>query len=250
MKLQGKTAIVTGAASGIGNAIAHRFLREGANLALVDLNRDALENTMQETSSEKLPVLAVPADVGEPSEVERIVTETVTRFGSLHILVNNAATTRLHKEVADLSVEEWDRCLNVSLRSIYLLAKFCTPEMRKARGGAIINLGSVGGIVPWAGGAAYCAAKGGVLALTKVLSIEYGAWNIRVNTLSPGAIMTPNLEEAIRQYNHLDQLKARSVLGRVGEADEVAAAAVFLASDEASFVTGSNLLVDGGYLAH
>lgn len=250
MKLQGKTAIVTGAASGIGRAIALRFIGEGANIALVDMNRDVLQNTMQEMEIHSPSLLAVSADVGEPGEVERIVSETLTRFGSLHILVNNAASTRLHKEVADLSVEEWDRCLNVSLRSAFLLTKLCAPEMRKGGGGAIINIGSVGGIVPWSGGAAYCAAKGGILALTKVLAIEYGPWNIRVNTLSPGAIMTPNLEEAIRHYHHLDQLKARSVLGRVGEVDEVAATAAFLASDEASFVTGSNLLVDGGYLAH
>jgi NAD(P)-dependent dehydrogenase (short-subunit alcohol dehydrogenase family) len=248
MKLQGKVAIITGAGSGIGRAIALRFARDGASTALADIDRDALRKVSHEIEDCGAPPLLIPSDVSEPSDAERIVNETVTRFGSLHVLVNNAATTNLRKHVVEMSVEDWDRCLDVSLRSVFMLAKWGAPEMRAAGGGAIINIGSVGGIVPWAGGAAYCAAKGGILALTKVLAIEYGPWNIRVNTLSPGAIMTPNLEEAIRHQNHLERLKARSVLGRVGEAEEVAAAAAFLASDEASFVTASNLLVDGGYL--
>lgn len=188
------------------------------------------------------------ADVGEPAAAEQIITETMKRFGMVHILVNNAATVDLSKRVEELTVEDWDRCLNASLRSVFLLSKRTAPEMKQAGGGAIINLGSVGAVTPWAEGAAYCASKAGVLALTKVLAIEYGPWNIRVNAISPGAIMTPNLTKAVEHFHHYDKLCAKSVFHRVGEPEEVANAAVFLASDEASFITAANLLVDGGYV--
>jgi 3-oxoacyl-[acyl-carrier protein] reductase len=121
--------------------------------------------------------------------------------------------------------------------------------MRDSGGGAIVNLASVGAVTPWAGGAAYCAAKGGVLTLTKVLAAEYAPWKIRVNAISPGAIMTPNLKASIERNQHLDRLNARTLLGRVGEAAEIANAAAFLASEEASYITGSNLVVDGGWLS-
>jgi 3-oxoacyl-[acyl-carrier protein] reductase len=119
--------------------------------------------------------------------------------------------------------------------------------MRDLGGGSILNLGSVGGTKPWGGGAAYCAAKSAIVALTQVLAIEYGPWKIRVNTISPGAIMTPNLQASIDRNHHLDRLQARSALGRIGEPDEVANVAAFLASDEASYVTSANLFVDGGW---
>jgi NAD(P)-dependent dehydrogenase (short-subunit alcohol dehydrogenase family) len=162
--------------------------------------------------------------------------------------VNNAATVDLSQRVEDLTVDEWDRCLNASLRSIFLLSKWSAPHMKESGGGAIINLGSVGAIMPWAEGAAYCAAKGGVLALTKVLAIEYASYNIRVNTLSPGAIMTPNLKRAVEHFGHYDKLCSKSLFNRVGQPEEIASAVVFLASDEASYVTATNLIVDGGYL--
>lgn len=248
MRLKDKVAIVTGAAAGIGKAIALRFAREGASLALADMDGAALEQVVTAVRDCGALVLGIHANVGQPQDTRRIVSETLERFGRLDVLVNNAADTRLQKPVQEMTVEEWDNCVDVSLRSVFLLAKWAAPEMRKAGGGAIINIGSVGGIMAWAGGAAYCASKAGILALTKVLASEYGPWNIRVNTLSPGAIMTPNLEESIRRNHHLDRLKAKSVLGRVGEPDEIAAAAVFLASGDASFVTASNLVVDGGFL--
>jgi cyclopentanol dehydrogenase len=207
-----------------------------------------LEEVAQVIEATGGEALAISSDVGIEGDTKRIVSETVARFGALHILFNNAATVDLHKTVEEMTVEDWDSCLNVSLRSVFLLSKWAAPEMRKAGGGSIINCGSVGGIMAWGGGAAYCAAKGGILQLTKVLAIEYGPWKIRVNTLSPGAIMTPNLKLAVERSGHYEQLLSKSVFHRVGEPEEVASAAVFLASDEASFVTAVNLVVDGGYL--
>jgi NAD(P)-dependent dehydrogenase (short-subunit alcohol dehydrogenase family) len=247
-KLEGKVAIVTGGGTGIGKAAALRFAQEGARVAVTGRREQPLRDVVRQIEGTDGLAIAIPSDVGQVTDTRRIVDQTVQRFGALHVLFNNAATVDLHKTAAEMSVEEWDACMNVTLRSVFLTSKWAAPEMKKAGGGSIINCGSVGGIMAWAGGAAYCAAKGGVLQLTKALAIEYGPWRIRVNTLSPGAVMTPNLEAAIERSGHLDQLKRKSVFHRVGEPEEIAAAAVFLASDEASFVTAANLVVDGGYL--
>jgi NAD(P)-dependent dehydrogenase (short-subunit alcohol dehydrogenase family) len=248
MRLKDKGAIVTGGGTGIGRASAIRFAREGAKVAVVGRRPGPLDEVVTEIESAGGQAIAVSADVGVPEDCERIVTETVARFGALHVLFNNAAQTYLQKLAQETTVDEWDQCLNATLRSVFLVSKHAAPAMRDAGGGSIVNCSSVGAISPWRGGAAYCAAKAGILALTKVQAIEYGPWNIRVNTLSPGAIMTPNLEEAIQRNQSEDALKAKSVLARIGEAEEIAAAVVFLASDEASFVTTSNLVVDGGWL--
>lgn len=247
MKLDGKVAIITGAGTGIGRACALRFAEEGAKIVVAGLESAPLDEVASciQQHGDALPI---QCDVGIVEDAKRIVDETVKRFGALHILINNAATVDLSRTVDEMTVEEWDRCLDVSLRSLFLLSKWAAREMRKAAGGAIINLGSVGATMPWAQGAAYCAAKSGVLALTKVLAIEYGPWNIRVNAVSPGAIMTPNLKRAIEQFDNFDKLCSKSVFRRVGEPEEIANAALFLASQDASFVTATNLVVDGGYL--
>jgi NAD(P)-dependent dehydrogenase (short-subunit alcohol dehydrogenase family) len=225
-----------------------RFDEDGAKVAVTGRRQQPLHDVVREIERSGGVAIPIPSDVGQVADTRRIVDETVRHFGALHVLFNNAATVDLHKTVIEMSVEEWDACLNVTLRSVFLTSKWAAPEMRKAGGGSIINCGSVGGIMAWAGGAAYCAAKGGVLQLTKALAIEYGPWRIRVNTLSPGAIMTPNLQAAIDRSGHLERLKQKSVFQRVGEPEEIAAAAAFLASDDASFVTAANLVVDGGYL--
>jgi NAD(P)-dependent dehydrogenase (short-subunit alcohol dehydrogenase family) len=192
--------------------------------------------------------LAIPSDVRSVADTRRIVAETVDRFGGLHVFFNNAATVDLDKTVAEMSVEEWDDCLNATLRSVFLMSEWAAPEKRKAGGGAIINCGSVGATMAWRGGAAHCAAKGGMLQLTKVLAIEYGPWNIRVNALSPGAILTPNLQRVLELPGQFEKLVSKSVFHRVGEPEEIPGAAVFLASDDATFVSATNLVVDGGYL--
>jgi len=248
MKLKDKVAIITGGGTGIGKACALRFAREGAKVMIAGLDLPPLQEVVKQIAAEGGSSVATKADVRIVEETRRIVKEALSAFGSLHILVNNAATVDLDRRVDDMNVEEWDGCLNATLRAVYLLSKWAAPEMRRTGEGIIINLGSVGAFMPWAGGAAYCAAKAGVIALTKALAIEYGPWNIRVNCISPGSIMTPNLVAAIERHHYLDKLISKTVYGRVGEPEEIANVAAFLASEEASFMAGSNVLVDGGYL--
>ena len=248
MRLKGKVAIVTGGGSGIGKATALLFAREGAKVAIAECNSETLKEVAQEIELQGGEALPILSDVGLVEDARRIISETVNSFGSLNILFNNAATVDLNKTVEEMTVEEWDRCLSVSLRSVFLLTKWAAPEMRKSGGGSIINCSSVGAIMAWRGGAAYCAAKGGLLTLTKVLAIEYGPWNIRVNAVSPASIMVPYFKALIERDDIYDKLISKSVFQRMGKPEEVASAVLFLASDEASFVTGTNLVVDGGYL--
>lgn len=248
MTLKDKVVIVTGGGTGIGKACALRFAREGAKVVVAGLDLPPLESVAKQIAAEGGRTAAIKADVRLVPDTQQIVEKALSEFGAVHILINNAATIDLSKRVDDLTVEEWDGCLNATLRSVYLLSKWAAPEMRRAGEGVIVNLGSVGATMPWAEGAAYCAAKAGVIALTKVLAIEYGPWNIRVNAISPGAVMTPNLQRVIEQNNCLDKLLAKSVYGRIGQPEEIASVAAFLAIGEASFMAGSNVLVDGGYL--
>jgi len=248
VKLKNKVAIITGGGTGIGRASALRFAQEGAKVVVAGLESQPLAEVAAEIASSGGEALAIKSDVRIVADTQRIVTDTISHFGRLDILYNNAATIDLEKSVQDMTVDEWDGCLNASLRSVFLMSKWAAPEIRKAGGGVIINTASVGAIMAWGTGAAYCAAKGGVLALTKVLAIEYGPWNIRVNTITPGAILTPNLERVIERPGVHDKLCAKSVFNRVGSPQEIANVAVFLASGESAFVTAANIVVDGGYL--
>jgi NAD(P)-dependent dehydrogenase (short-subunit alcohol dehydrogenase family) len=248
MKLKGKVAIITGGGTGIGKTCALRFGQEGAKVVIAGLGPQPLWEVAEEIESAGGEALGITCDLRIVEDSKRVVSETVNRFGALHILYNNAATVDLEKSVNEMTVEEWDACLNATLRSVFLMSKWAAPEIRKAGGGVIINTASVGAIMAWENGGAYCAAKSGVLALTKVLAIEYGPWKIRVNTITPGAILTPNLERVIERPGVYAKLCSKSVLQRVGVPEEIASAAAFLASDDATFVTAANLVVDGGYL--
>ncbi len=248
MRLKDKVAIVTGGGTGIGKAISLRFAQEGAKVVAAGLDAPPLEEVVKQIEAAGGEGLALRCDLRIVEDTRRVVDEALKRFSALHILVNNAAMVDLNRTIQEMTVEEWDGCLNASLRSVFLMTKWSAPAIRQAGGGAIINLGSVGAVMPWAEGAAYCAAKGGVITLTKVMAIEFGPWKIRANAISPGAVMTPNLQRAIEHFRHEEKLNAKSVLHRVGQPEEIANAAVFLASDEASYVTSANLFVDGGYL--
>lgn len=245
-RLEGRVAIVTGAGPGIGRAIPLVFHREGARLILVDIHPAAAEETVQRIREEHGEAYALEADVAEPSAWSRIVDECRTRYGRLDVLVNSAAWTRVAK-VTDLSVEDWHRSIDVTLTSVFLGAKYCIPLMLETGGGSIVNISSVNGFVSNPGFAAYSAAKSGVLGLTRNLAIDFGLQGIRVNAICPGLIVNPVTEPRLMA----DPAEARGsrdpyLVGRWGSPEDVAYAALYLASDEAAFVTGAALTVDGG----
>lgn len=246
MRLKDRVAIVTGAASGIGRAIAQVFAQEGAQVVLADINDEGGRETVKLIEDRGGKALFLHCDVSASEEVKRMVEDAIRSFGKINILVNNAAYLKDFKAAVDTSEEEWDLSIDVTLKSVFLCSKSVIPEMIKAGGGSIINIASIGGLVGFASYAAYCSAKGGVIQLTKSLAIDYGHHNIRVNAICPGPIDTPTTPEAQDEKLHQWQ-RDMTVLGRTASPEEVAYPALFLASDESSFVTGSNLVVDGGW---
>ena len=250
--LAGKTALVTGAASGIGRATALLFAREGASIAIADLNAAAAKTLADEITSAGGRAIFERVDVTLAADCERVVQKTLREFGRIDILFNNAGIIR-RATVLDLNEQDWDRVMDVNVKSIYLMSKQVIPIMQKAGGGAIINTASGWGIAGGAKAAVYCASKGAVVLLTKAMAIDHGPHNIRVNCICPGDTDTAMLRTEAQQLGEPGEsfLKesARRPLGRVGKPEEIAQAALYLASDAASFVTGTALVVDGGGLA-
>ncbi len=251
MRLSGKVALVTGGAMGIGKAVAARFLREGAYVALSDLNQEQGREALDELHSAG-HVIFLPGDVAVEADARRMVEATVAAFDRLDVLVNNAGIT-LSATVTETREADWDRVLAVNLKGVYLVSKYAIPHLAAAGGGSIINLGSIAGFIGLNANAAYNASKGGVILLTKNMALDYADKRIRVNAVCPAMIMTPMLEGFIRlqpdPQAYVKRVEQSTPLGRMGTAEEVAAAVAFLASDESSYITGSGLMVDGGYTA-
>jgi len=251
-RLEGKVAVVTGAGSGIGRAIAHRFAQEGASVVIAEVNRDAGASAASEIRAEGGSALFVPTDVSRAADVEAMVRRTVAEFGRLDVLVNNAAIQILGR-LADTSEEDWDRLQSVNLKGVFLCSKYAIPEMVRTGGGSIVNLASVLGLVGDPDLAAYCAAKGGVLALTKAAALAYGPAGIRVNAICPGDVDTPMVRDYFNNDPDPEALRRRIsseyALRRIAEPREIAEAALFLASDASSFVTATALVIDGGLTA-
>lgn len=247
MRLTGKVALVTGAARGIGRGIALRFAREGAKVGVLDVNEAECQRVVDEIGAES--AIALGADLRDESQVNRAVDHLRDRFGVCDVLVNNAAimpSGRLH----ETSLEDFDRCLAVNLRGTYLACRAVIPGMLEQHKGSIIHMASVTGIRGLPGLAVYSATKGALIALARAMSTDYAALGIRVNSVSPGTIDSPMLHDFVAAQSDpvtkRRQFDAMHPIGRVGTIDEVASVFVFLASDEASFVTGSNYEVDGG----
>ena len=251
-KLCGKTALITGGAGGIGRAAALLFASEGAAVGIVDLSQEAGQLIAREISTAGGRAIFERADVTCPADCRRVVERTVHEFGGIHILFNNAGIIR-RASVVETSEDDWDAVIAVNVKSIFLMSREIIPIMAKAEGGSIINTASGWGIAGGPRAAAYCASKGAVVLMTKAMAIDHGRQKIRVNCICPGDTDTAMLRSEARQMGAAEDRfladSAQRPLGRVGTPEEIAQAALYLASDAASFVTGAALVVDGGGLA-
>ena len=248
-RLKGKVAIVTGAGTGIGRACAAALAREGAGVALVGRRMEKLEATAREIGA---AALTIAADVSRKEDIGRVLDQTVARFGAVNVLLNNAGI--LHPgTVEQISEAQWDETFNLNVRGLWLLSRAVLPHMREAGGGSIINVASVLGINGARNRAAYAPSKGAVVLLTKCMAIDHGHENIRVNAICPSFVETDLTAAVVNQAPDPQAVRRERIaahsLGRLGQPEDIAGLTVYLASDESSWVTGTALPVDGGYLA-
>lgn len=252
MQLRNKTALITGSAGGIGRATALLFAREGALVSLVDLNEEAGSKVAHEISESGGRAIFECADVTSAADCRRVVERTVREFGSIHILFNNAGIIR-RATVIETSEEDWNAVMAVNTKSVFLMCRAVIPIMDRGQGGSIINTASGWGLAGGARAAAYCASKGAVVTMTQAMAIDHGRQNIRINCICPGDTDTAMLRSEARQLGEPEDRflseAAKRPLGRVGKPEEIAQTALYLASEAASFVTGTALVVDGGGLA-
>jgi len=252
VRLLNKVAVITGGTSGIGEATAILFAKEGASVAITGRNEERGRQVRDTILRGGGTAIFVAADVRQAEECRRVIDQTMSGFGHLDILFNNAGVFYPHTAL-DCSEEEWDEQIDVSLKGTFLMSKFALPEMIRRGSGVIINNSSGWGMVGGDSAVAYCAAKGGVVLLTKAMAIDHGRQGIRVNCICPGDVDTPMLPpdarlRGLEWQNYLAGCANRP-LGRIGTADEIARAVLFLASDDSSFMTGAALVVDGGGIA-
>ena len=245
---KGKVALVTGAAGGMGLATARKFAESGAAVVLVDLNEKLVIQAAEELKNMGYQALAVVCDVSKEAQVKAMIEKTVAAFGRLDAAYNNAGVNSPMTDTADLATEEFDRIMNIDLRSVWLCMKYELQQMRKQGTGAIVNCSSLGGLVGNAGRAAYHAAKHGILGMTKSSAIEYAPRGIRINAVCPGVIETPMVQQMVSSGDLSREACARlAPIGRLGTADEVADAVLWLCSSLSTYVIGQSIAVDGGY---
>lgn len=256
MRLDGKVALVTGAGSGIGEAIAHLYARQGAQVQVIDVRSDAAEAVSAAICAEGGAAQAWPVDVTDEAQVKAAMQEIAATFGRIDILVNNAGVSHVGN-LLETSVDDWERVMRVNAFGVFLCAREAVRQMldQNPQGGVIVNMASVAGMIGVERRLPYSTSKGAVISLTRSIAIDYVTQGIRCNAICPGTVDTPFVagylarnfpgrEEEVRQ-----QLHARQPLGRMGRPDEIASAALYLAADESSFVTGSLLVIDGGWTA-
>jgi NAD(P)-dependent dehydrogenase (short-subunit alcohol dehydrogenase family) len=248
-QFEGKVALVTGAASGIGRASALAFAREGAKTVVADVLVEGGEETVRMIKEAGGDALLVRTDVSKSAEVEGLIQKIVETYGRLDYAHNNAGIAGADAPTADCTEENWDHTIATNLKGVWLCMKYEIPQMLKQGGGAIVNTASTAGLVGLEGSPAYCASKGGVVQLTRAAALDYAKAGIRVNAVCPGVIRTPMVEPLVGDPEAEARLIAVEPIGRMGKPEEVAEAVVWLCSDAASFVTGTAMPVDGGLVA-
>ena len=246
MRLEGKVAIITGGANGLGEATVRDMVKEGAKVIIADIDDEKGKALVEELNKDGKKTAYCNTDVTKEADVEAMVKMAKDEFGKLDILFSNAGIGSL-APTTELKIEDWQRIIDINLTGVFLSAKHAIPAMREAGGGSIINCASQLGHVGQAETAAYTASKGGVVNMTRALAAEYAQEGIRVNAVCPGYVKTSLLDQLDEEM--IDHLISLHPINRLGEPEEIAKATTFLASDDASFITGANLLVDGGYTA-
>ena len=243
--LNGKVAIITGASCGIGAASARIFAASGAKVVLAARDAGAIATVAKDILSKGGQAVAVPTDVGDPVSVERLVQQTIDAYGRLDAAFNNAGDGHMPTALADIKVEDFERAIRVNLTGVFLSMKYEIPAMLRNGGGAIVNMSSTAGLTGVKGIAGYVAGKHGIIGLTKTAALDYPQLNIRVNAIAPGPILTDRL----KQLKNRDQVALAVPIQRIGEPEEVAYTVVWLCSDQASFITGATIPIDGGRMA-
>ncbi len=253
-RLEGKIAHITGGGSGLGDAMAHLFASEGARVAVSDIKYDVAQRVADSVVSSGGDAIALSGDVSNREDCERLVVETVEKLGGLDVLVNSAGVTPRYAPKEWDFEKTWDFVVSINLKGTMLMSKFAVDQMRKQGSGSIVNLASIIGLVGYAQGISdgfnpYPHTKGGVVQMTRDMGVALAKEGIRVNSLCPGFTYTPLVQTLVDDADMHERLKSLHPMGRLGNPNEIANAALFLASDEASFITGVNLPVDGGYTA-
>ena len=247
--MKNKVALVMGGGAGTGRATVLAFAREGAAVVIADVNEEGGRDTLALVEAQGGKGLFVRADMGNTADVQKVIEQTRQSFGALHMVSNNAALGAPNKPVTELSEQEWDRCMAVTLRGVWLCMKYQLPLIEASGGGAIVNVASVSGLRGEAYQSAYTAAKGGVIALSKTVAVEYAKRGIRVNTVCPGGINSGGMAFYLKKMPEMREKALNAhAMGRLAEPEEIADAVVYLCSERASFITGHDLVVDGGVL--
>jgi NAD(P)-dependent dehydrogenase (short-subunit alcohol dehydrogenase family) len=247
-RLSNKSVIITGAAGGMGKEEALLFAKEGANVIATDVNYDALHEWVQEARSQGWIIEDMKHDVTSQMDWSNVVDQCISSFGKIDVLLNNAGVISTYRTIEDTTEDEWKRIIDINMMGPFLGCKAVLPFMKINGSGSVINVASIAGVVGGYG-PAYCASKAGVRLLTKDMALELSKYNIRVNALVPGVVLTPMTEVALEDPDVHAMLKSMSAQGRIAAPIEIANGALFLASDESSFMTGADLVIDGGYLA-